>query len=352
MFHLQQGTKAAKRGAIVTATAGEPNALAGALRAGDRKALARAITLVESTRVRDRERAEILLTRLLPSTGGALRIGMSGAPGAGKSTFIEALGEHVTGLGQRIAVLAVDPSSRRSGGSILGDKTRMSSLARNRAAFIRPTPSGTTPGGVARRTRETMLLAEAAGFEVVVVETVGVGQAETAIADMVDLFLLLISPGGGDDLQGIKRGAMELADLVVVTKADGDLREAAARAHANYGAALTLLRPKHPGIPIQIFRTSAITGEGIAKVWTAVQDLAHRMRETGVLEHLRRDQARAWFWSEVRAVLAETIEEEPGMAAQAARLEATVVAGKALPDVSARALVRLFRGVDGKGAPP
>src|SRR5207253_1052278 len=199
--------KKAGRVGIVTGTATNIDSLIAAVRAGDRKALARAITLVESTRMRDRAQAEALLTRLLPFAGKALRIGISGAPGAGKSTFIEAFGEHVAGLGKGIAVLAVDPSSRRSGGSILGDKSRMTVLARNRAAFIRPTPAGTTSGGVARRTRETMLLAEAAGFDVVAVETVGVGQAETAIAEMVDLFLLLIGPGSGDDLQGIKRGA-------------------------------------------------------------------------------------------------------------------------------------------------
>ncbi|HEX3431969.1 MAG TPA: methylmalonyl Co-A mutase-associated GTPase MeaB [Rhizomicrobium sp.] len=336
----------------MTGTPTAPDALAAAVRAADRKALARAITLVESTRARDRERAEALLTTLLPFTGHALRIGISGAPGVGKSTFIEAFGEHITGLGTDIAVLAVDPSSRRFGGSILGDKTRMTALARNRAAFIRPTPSGTTPGGVARRTRETILLAEAAGFQSVVVETVGVGQAETAVADMVDLVLLLIGPGGGDDLQGIKRGAMELADVVIITKADGDFAQAATRALADYGAALTLMRPKHPGMPLQIFRTSAVTGEGVAEVWAAVQDLGQRMRDGGVLETLRQTQARAWFWSEVRAVLSDAIDADAEIAAKAANLEAKVVAGAALPDVSARALVRLFRGVDGKGAPP
>jgi LAO/AO transport system kinase len=336
----------------VTGTAPDVDSLCESIRAGDRKALARAITLVESSRTRDRGRAEALLTKLLPFTGHAVRIGVSGAPGAGKSTFIEALGEHVTQLGKRIAVLAVDPSSRRSGGSILGDKTRMTLLARNRAAFIRPTPSGKTAGGVARRTRETMLLAEAAGFDIVCVETVGVGQAETAIADMVDLFLLLIAPGGGDDLQGIKRGVMELADVVLITKSDGELAPAATRAVADFGAALSLMRPKFTGTPAGIFKVSAVTGEGIAEVWATVRDLWHRFRENGTLERLRREQARAWFWSEVRAVLAETIESDAEIARQAAQLEAAVLAGTALPDVSARALIRAFRGVDGKVAPP
>lgn len=323
-----------------------------AVRAGDRKALARAITLVESTRTRDRDRAEALLTRLLPCTGGALRIGVSGAPGAGKSTFIEAFGQHVTSLGKRIAVLAVDPSSRRSGGSILGDKTRMPALARDGAAFIRPTPSGATAGGVARRTRETMLLAEAAAYDIVVIETVGVGQAETAVAEMVDLFLLLVAPGSGDDLQGIKRGVMELADIVVITKADGDLARAATRALADYRAALSLMRPKHPGLLASLLKVSALTGEAIPEIWSAINETWTSMSREGILERLRREQARAWFWNEVRAVLAEAIEEDAEIAAQSASLEAAVVAGRALPDVSARALIRVFRGVDGESAPP
>jgi len=336
----------------VARTGSEEELLFAAVRAGDRKALARAITLVESTRAHDRECAEALLMKLLPFTGGAVRIGISGAPGAGKSTFIEAFGQHIAGIGRQIAVLAVDPSSRRSGGSILGDKTRMTALARNRAAFIRPTPAGTTEGGVARRTRETMLLTEAAGFDVVVIETVGVGQAEMAVAEMVDLFLLLVAPGGGDDLQGIKRGVMELADIVIITKADGDLVQAATRAAADYRAALSLMRPKHSGIPVGLFKTSSVTGDGIGEVWAAVNESWTRMRREGALDRLRREQARAWFWIEVRAVLADAIAADTQIAGQAARLETAVVAGKALPDVSARALIRVFRGVDGKSAPP
>src|SRR5665213_2661915 len=203
------------------------NTLAASVLEGDRRALARAITLVESTKMDDQKQSEELLGSLLPRTGGAVRIGISGAPGVGKSTFIEASGLHLTGQGKKVAVFAVDPSSRRGGGSILGDKTRMEKLSRDPNAYIRPSPAGTTLGGVARRTRECLLLAEAAGFDVVIVETVGVGQSETAVADMTDLFVLLASPGGGDDLQGIKRGVMELADLLIVTKADGDLLPAA-----------------------------------------------------------------------------------------------------------------------------
>ena len=238
-----------------------------ALRSGDRRALARAITLVESTKTADREKAESLLSDLLPHAGKAMRLGISGAPGAGKSTFIEAFGTYLTGQGHKVAVLAVDPSSRRSGGSILGDKTRMEKLARDPNAFIRPSPAGTTLGGVARRTREALLLAEAAGFDVVIVETVGVGQSETAVSEMVDLFVLLLSPGGGDDLQGIKRGVMELADLVVVTKADGDLKAAASRAASDYHAALHLMRPKYPSLPPGVLQVSAVENAGIEQAW-------------------------------------------------------------------------------------
>jgi LAO/AO transport system kinase len=322
------------------------------VRAGDRKALAGAITLVESTRASDREVAERLLTRLLPHTGGARRIGISGAPGAGKSTYIEALGAHLTGAGKRVAVLAVDPSSLRSGGSILGDKTRMTVLARNPGAFIRPTPAGDTAGGVGRRTRETVLLAEAAGFDVVVVETVGVGQSETAVSGMVDLFVLLVAPGSGDDLQGIKRGAMELADLVIVTKADGDLAPAANRAAADYRAALSLLRPRYPDMPVRIVKVSALEGVGIAESWSALAETAEKLQAGGHLARLREAQLRGWFWSEVQAALAEALASDPAMAAEAEALERAVSAGQSLPGPAADALIRAFRRVDGVNHPP
>ncbi|MGB8366457.1 MAG: methylmalonyl Co-A mutase-associated GTPase MeaB [Rhizomicrobium sp.] len=317
--------------------------LAVALRAGDRRALARAITRIESTRARDRETAEALLASLLPETGRAIRIGVSGAPGAGKSTFIEAFGTYLTGLGKRVAVLAVDPSSRRSGGSILGDKTRMERLARDPRAFIRPSPAGTTLGGVARRTREALLLVEAAGFDIVLVETVGVGQSETAVADMVDLFVLLVSPGGGDDLQGIKRGVMELADLVLVTKADGDLAMAANRAAADYRAALHLMRPKYSELAPHVLKVSAVADLGIAEAWAAMAAFHAALAKASHLRRLREDQARRWFWSEVQAVLSEEIAADPKTAAMAAGLEASVVAGRALPHAAARALIGDFR---------
>lgn len=311
-----------------------------AVRAGDRRALARAITLVESTRAADRDKAESLLTELLPHAGRAMRLGISGAPGAGKSTFIEAFGRHLTGQGKTVAVLAVDPSSRRSGGSILGDKTRMEKLARDPAAFIRPSPAGETLGGVARRTREAMLLVEAAGFDVVLVETVGVGQSEMAVADMVDLFVLLVSPGGGDDLQGIKRGVMELADLVVVTKADGDLLKAANRAASDYQAALHLMRPKYSGVSPDVLKVSSIEGSGIEQAWRAMQTLHASLAKAGHLKQLRADQARRWFWSEVQAALGEALLARKDLAEESRKLEASIVAGRTLPFVAARSLFR------------
>jgi len=310
---------------------------------GDRRALSRAITLVESTKPVDQREAEALLTALLPRTGGAMRIGISGAPGVGKSTFIEAFGMHLTGLGKTVAVFAIDPSSRRSGGSILGDKTRMEKLSREPRAYIRPSPAGTTLGGVARRTRESMLLAEAAGFDIVLVETVGVGQSETAVADMTDLFVLLASPGGGDDLQGIKRGVMELADLLIVTKADGDLLAAANRAAADYQAALHLMRPKHPGLWPKVLMVSSLAGQGVGKAWEEMAGFHAALAAGGGLNGLRAEQSRRWFWSEVQTLISEAILEDPALAADAGRLEASVAGGGALPSAAARSLLARFR---------
>jgi LAO/AO transport system kinase len=312
--------------------------LAAALLTGDRRTLARAITLVESTRAADREKAENLLAAALPRTGRAIRLGISGAPGAGKSTFIEAFGTYLTGAGHKVAVLAVDPSSRRSGGSILGDKTRMEKLARDPHAFIRPSPAGTTLGGVARRTREAMLLAEAAQFDVVMVETVGVGQSETAVSEMVDLFVLLVSPGGGDDLQGIKRGVMELADLLLVTKCDGDLVAAANRAAADYKGALHLIRPKYSGISPEVMKISALTQTGIVPSWEAMQNLHGTLMRSGQLKKLRAGQSRRWFWNEVQTVLSEEIMANEKLGQAARKLESAVMAGKTLPYSAARTL--------------
>src|SRR5262245_50358875 len=268
----------------------EPD-LARAVREGDRRALARAITLVESARADHRDDAVALLDELLPATGDAIRVGISGAPGAGKSTFIETLGMHLVEAGHRVAVLAVDPTSTRSGGSILGDKTRMEELSRRSEAFIRPSPSGGTLGGVARRTREAMLVAEAAGFDVVVVETVGVGQSEVAVAGMVDAFCLLLAPGAGDELQGVKRGIVELADIVVVNKADGPLADVARHTAADYSHALHFVRPQTDVWEPKVLTASALEGEGIADVWSTVEEYISAARHAGEFERRRAEQA-------------------------------------------------------------
>jgi len=307
---------------------------------GDRRSLARAITLAESTRPDHRDDAEAILADVLPHTGGATRIGISGAPGAGKSTFIEALGLHLVDHGHRVAVLAVDPSSTLSGGSILGDKTRMEQLTRSADAFVRPSPTGGTLGGVARRTREALLLCEAAGFDVVLVETVGVGQSEVAVSAMVDVFLVLVSPGAGDELQGIKRGIMELADLVVVNKADGDLASAAAATAADYANALHLARPRTAAWSPRVLTCSALLGEGIAEVWDAIVEYGDAV--AGELAARRADQARRWMWSEVTDVLVEELRARPDVSAMAAELEAAVEAGTTTPTAAARAVLRAF----------
>ncbi len=319
--------------------------LAGALRRGDRRALARAITLVESTRADHRAEAEELLAAVLPATGHAMRLGISGAPGVGKSTFIEALGLLLIGAGHRVAVLAVDPSSKRGGGSILGDKTRMAELARSRAAFIRPSPAGRTLGGVARRTREAIILAEAAGFDVIIVETVGVGQSETAVADMVDVFLLLLAPGGVDDLQGIKKGIVELADLLVVNKADGDLEPAARRAVADYRHAVRLLRPAADGAAAEeVLAVSALERRGLEALWQLVERRIALLQASGALERRRAEQARAALWSEIGEGLIELFKADGKITAKLARLEAKVAAGELTPTTAAQAALLAFRG--------
>jgi len=318
--------------------------LADAVLAGDRRALARAITLIESTRADHRQRAAALLARLLPASGKAVRLGISGVPGVGKSTFIEAFGQHLIGLGHRVAVLAVDPSSKRSGGSILGDKTRMEDLARNAQAFIRPSPTGGGLGGVARRTREAMLTCEAAGFDVVLVETVGVGQSETAVADMVDMFVLLLLPGGGDELQGMKRGIVELADLLLVNKADGELAPAARRIATDYRSALTLLRPPSPAWTPEVALCSALTGQGIAEAWQTVERYMAALGARGEIAARRARQARDWMWNEVSESLLAALKADPGTARRAARLEARVAAGEITPTAAAQALLEAFLG--------
>jgi LAO/AO transport system kinase len=316
--------------------------------AGDRRTLARSITLVESTRPDHRREAARLLDELLPRTGGATRVGITGTPGAGKSTFVEELGTRLTKDGHKVAVLAIDPTSRRSGGSILGDKTRMERLARDPSAFIRPSPSGGTLGGVARRTREAALVCEAAGFDVVIIETVGVGQSETAVADMVDCFVLLAAPGCGDELQGIKRGIMELADVVVVNKADGDLRPAANRAVADYRHAVHLLRPKHPGWEVPVLPVSALEGAGVDEVWSAIERLEQHLRAGGALERLRASQAVAWMTDEIRETLLDAFRRDDRVAARWGKVEAAVRDGRLSPASAARELLE----VAGRGPGP
>jgi len=321
--------------------------LAAAVRSGDRRALARAVTLVESTRADHRDDAARLIELLAPAAGGSFRIGISGVPGAGKSTFIEAFGLHLIAAGHRVAVLSVDPSSPASGGSILGDKTRMAELARRPEVFIRPTPSGGTLGGVARRTREALLVCEAAGFDIVLVETVGVGQSETAVAGMTDLFLLLLVPGGGDELQGIKRGIVELADLVLVNKADGDLAGAAERAVEAYRNALTLLRPRTAGWHVPVAACSSITGAGIAAAWDAMQRYRETLTASGELAARRAGQAGEWLWGETAEMLLERLREHPGVRERLPQLERAVREGALPPTVGARRLIELFLGETG-----
>ena len=316
--------------------------LAAAIRQGDRRALARGITLVESTSERHRPAADALLEALLPDSGGAVRVGLSGPPGVGKSTFIEAFGLYLIGKGHRVAVLAVDPSSQRTGGSILGDKTRMEQLSRHPDAFIRPSPAGRTLGGVARRTREAMVLVEAAGFDVTLVETVGVGQSETAVADLVDLFCLLLPPAGGDELQGIKKGVVELADVAVVNKADGGLKQAASRAAAEYQSALRMLRPAAAGWIPPVLQVSALEGRGFERVWTAMGDYRAALGAEG-LTAKRARQAKAWFWRELQEGLVEAFRRAPAVAEALPRLEAEVAAGKITAARAAETLLALFR---------
>jgi LAO/AO transport system kinase len=313
------------------------------VRSGDRRMLAKTITLLESRRADHAAVGQAVLEELAPHTGGAVRLGITGTPGVGKSTFIEALGMHLIGLGSKLAVLAVDPSSPRSGGSILGDKTRMERLAQEPAAFIRPSPSGGSLGGVAHRTRETLLLCEAAGYDVVIVETVGVGQSEVAVASMVDCFAVLLQPGAGDELQGMKKGVLELADALVVNKADGEQRDAARRAQIAYQHGLALLRPTSPHWTPPVLLASAVAGDGIAAFWDAV--LAHRaaLGASGELATRRSAQARDWMWTLLEESLRARFRAHPGVAQALGRVEAEVAAGKTTPGAAARELLDLFR---------
>jgi len=313
-----------------------------AIRAGDRRALARAITLIESTRADHQRLGQAILDALVGFAGGAVRVGITGPPGVGKSTFIEAFGLHLIEAGKQVAVLAVDPSSPVSGGSILGDKTRMERLAQQGRAFIRPSPSGGALGGVAHRTREVMLLCEAAGFDVVVIETVGIGQSEVAVRSMVDFFAVLLQPASGDELQGIKRGVLELADALVVNKADGELRAAALRSMREHEQALALFRPAAGGWKPIAMAVSARTGEGVGEVWKAALAQRSALEASGELARRRRGQAREWMWSLVEEGLAQALRAHPSVAAAIPRLEAAVEAQEVTPAAGARELLAAF----------
>ncbi len=308
------------------------------VRAGERAVLARAITLIESTSSQQRDQAQELLQRLLPDTDGAVRVGISGVPGVGKSTFIEALGLKLVGEGHRVAVLAVDPSSSVSGGSILGDKSRMDQLAQHDAAYIRPSPSAQSLGGVARRTRESMLMCEAAGFDIVLVETMGVGQSETVVADMVDFFCLLMLPGAGDELQGIKRGIVEVADLIAVNKADGDGATAAKAACADYAAALHYLRPRNKNWKPRAMTISAKTGAGLDELWQTVEE----HQEAVDIEGRRKSQRKRWLWSLIDERLREAFKNHPEVQTRLAEAERAAMTGERPPAQLADELLRIF----------
>ena len=319
-------------------------AIADQVLSGNRRALAQAITLIESTRSDHRLSALSLLERLLPHSGNSIRLGISGVPGVGKSTFIEALGNQIIEDNHHVAVLTVDPSSAISGGSILGDKTRMEKLSRRSEAFIRPSPAGKTLGGVTRRSRETMILCEAAGFDVVLVETVGVGQSETKVSEMTDMFLLLLLPGAGDELQGIKRGIMELADLILINKADDDLISLAERAKTEYQSALQVLHSSHSSDwNVDVITCSSRDGTGLDKVWRTVKRHSNMLKESGQFNKLRSCQATEWMWSEVKDSIFETLREHPEVCSQIPVLETKVSAGELPPTAAAQQLLNIFQ---------
>jgi LAO/AO transport system kinase len=301
--------------------------------------LARAITLIESKRADHQNKAHALVQALLPRTGEAIRVGITGAPGVGKSTSIDALGAYLTGKGHKVAVLAVDPSSTRTGGSILGDKTRMGRLAVDDNAFVRPSPASGTLGGVAAKTRETMLLCEAAGFDVVLVETVGIGQSETAVADMTDFFLALMLPGAGDELQGIKKGLVELADMIAINKADGDNLQRAKAAAAEYRAALHILTPRSPNWTPPVLTYSALTGHGIAELWTQVLAHRERMTKSGERTALRREQQVKWMWSMLNDRVLARLKSDAGLRARLPALEAAVAEGRLSPPLAVTEII-------------
>lgn len=326
----------------MAAAPADPERLAGELLAGERRALARAITLIESTRPEHRASAEQLLARLTPAAGKSRRLGITGVPGVGKSTFIDALGMVAIAAHCKVAVLSVDPSSQLTGGSILGDKTRMQALARHPQAFVRPSPAGGTLGGVHKRTREAVLLVEAAGYDLVIVETVGIGQSETAVAGMTDVFLLLMLPGGGDELQGIKRGVVEMADFVMVNKADGALALAARQTVADYANALRYLRPRTAHRQVPVTACSALTGDGVAEAWQQICAYHDELLASGELAGRRAVQARSWFWSELSDTLLARLRDDETVKALLPDIERQVAEGSLAPTLAARRIIETF----------
>lgn len=312
------------------------------LRSGDRKALAQGITMLESTKPSHRADAEELLELALRYSGDSIRIGLTGVPGVGKSTLIENLGNLVIEHGFKVAILAVDPSSTLSGGSIMGDKTRMHTLSTNDNAFIRPTPAGETVGGVARRTRDSIILCEAAGYNVIIIETVGVGQSETMVSEMTDMFVLMLLPGGGDELQGIKRGIMELADLVIVNKADGELRSAANVSAANIQQALRLIKPRHEGWRVPVIASSASENKNVSEIWAEVQKFKELRESKNTLVENRRQQASNWLWQETRELLLDKLKSHNKINSSLENLKSKVAEGVIPPTIAANQLVKEF----------
>jgi LAO/AO transport system kinase len=318
-------------------------ALAKELRAGHRAALARAITLIESRRSDHQAAARDLVQALLRETGKAIRVGITGSPGVGKSTTIDALGMYLIERGHKVAVLAVDPSSARTGGSILGDKTRMAQLAASDSAYIRPSPASGTLGGVAAKTREAMLLCEAAGFDVVLVETVGIGQSETAVCDMTDFFLALMLPGAGDELQGIKKGLVELADMIAVNKADGDNIKRANLAAGEYRSALHILTPRSEHWHPPVLTYSALTGSGIETLWQKILDHRTAMKASGEFTARRQQQQVKWMWSMLEQRMMARLRADASVRAKVKRIETEVAAGRISPALAAEQMAEMLR---------
>jgi len=333
------------KGALMQKTAARSPSLADyvtGIQAGDRAMLARAITLVESTKPEHGALAQQLLQSLLPSTGGALRLGITGVPGVGKSTTIDQLGINLVEAGHKLAVLAVDPTSKRTGGSILGDKTRMSRLAQSRDAFIRPSPTSGTLGGVTRKTRESMALAEAAGFDVIIVETVGVGQSEVAVADMVDFFLVLLLSGGGDDLQGIKKGIIEIADMIAINKADGDNIARADRAATEYRAALQILTPQSATWSPPVLTISGLSNHGLDMLWAKILEHREKMTATGEFDQRRQRQAVEWMHEMLNDRVMTSLHSNPKIAERMPAIDAEVRSGRLLPTLAVDEILALI----------